>query len=490
MLKISLICIAAGLCCNAFSQKYDNNWIFGDSTGLSFSSEPPSYVNSAITGYEANASISDTDGNLLFYTNGQNVWNKEHQIMPNGDSLEIGRLFLVSDNDGFSSSITQGTIILPKPGSSEYYIFYIQAQSVPEDLYGLEYAVINVDLDGGLGDVTSKNIKIYDGKLSEKMQAVKHANGRDWWLLLRTMKEEDSDTQYFLRYLITPYGIGDATLLEIGSDDLYGTGEMIFSQDGALLAYTLNDYLYLYNFDRCTGELTESNFIQIEDHYLYGCSFSQNGSKIYLSEGCGKDLYQYEIFDGTIIDSTKKVIYHGPTSSYCQSQLELGPDRKLYFAFASDEAFSNDYNVRNQNLSVINFPDEAFPSCDFDTNTISLGDKRVLFGLPNMPNYSLGVLIGSGCDTLTEITDVESQQNNINIYPNPVSTSITVISNLNSYDKATVIIYNIQGVKVKTIDLSSGKQEVNITGLPDGIYTVNIRNNTGNIYNTKLVITK
>ena len=73
-----------------------DNWTFGYHSGLNFASTPPSYFIDSINGQEcsldnpfgsessfASNSISDCDGNLIFYTNGLLVWNKKHRLMPN-----------------------------------------------------------------------------------------------------------------------------------------------------------------------------------------------------------------------------------------------------------------------------------------------------------------------------------------------------------------------------------------------------------------------
>ncbi len=76
--------------CHAYTQLQNVNWVFGDSIGLNFESGEPEFFETTIRTYEACASISNSAGNLLFYTNGQDVWNRDNEIMPNGDSLKCG----------------------------------------------------------------------------------------------------------------------------------------------------------------------------------------------------------------------------------------------------------------------------------------------------------------------------------------------------------------------------------------------------------------
>jgi hypothetical protein len=164
--------MAMVLHCHAFTQ--NENWAFGDSAGLSFSTLPPTFLLTNIWTFEPCASISDSLGNnLLFYTNGQKVWNKYNEVMPNGSDL------LINVFGGYASSVTQGVIIAPKPASDkEFYLIYMAEG-------GLMYSVVNIELDGGLGDVTDENIWLNTtDPVLQKMQAVKHANGRDWWVIL------------------------------------------------------------------------------------------------------------------------------------------------------------------------------------------------------------------------------------------------------------------------------------------------------------------
>ncbi|MBK8342513.1 MAG: hypothetical protein IPL12_03770 [Bacteroidetes bacterium] len=101
-----------------------------------------------------------------------------------------------------SVSITQGVTILPMPGAENiFYIFQLQSKSDPPN-YGLEYSKVDMTMNDGFGEVVEKNIDVFTGYLNEKMQAVKHANGRDWWLT--TMQLSTNDTTLCLAtFLIT-----------------------------------------------------------------------------------------------------------------------------------------------------------------------------------------------------------------------------------------------------------------------------------------------
>ena len=84
-----------------------NNWYFGEYAGLSFNTTPPTALtNGQLNTSEGCASISDKNGNILFYTDGMFVYDRTHTVMPNGSGL-MGNI------SSFNSAI-----IVPKPGNN------------------------------------------------------------------------------------------------------------------------------------------------------------------------------------------------------------------------------------------------------------------------------------------------------------------------------------------------------------------------------------
>lgn len=426
--KFVSIYIATLLSCSAFTQSYDNNWVFGDSAGLNFSGGEPSFFYTGINSHESCASISDSNGNLLFYTNGEKIWNRNNAVMPNGDSIHIGLLV-----PGFyPSSITQGVLILPIPESdSEYYLFQIQGDSENQ---GIEYSIVDMELDGGLGDVMHKNLDLNTDTICEKMQAVKHANGRDWWLL--TCKSANDSTISFIKYLITPNAIigpylqSFTDLTNLGTNSSFSAGQMKFSRNGALLAFTRSYYIEIWDFDRCTGELSSQQTIH-NNVGSYGCEFSSDSRRLFITKTSTTSyngwLYQYCLDCALPIEETEEIIYECEYDYYSLGSLQIGPDDKIYASIAHLNYKDHVYSVVNNNICVINNPNEGGLACDFDTLVISLEDTRVTFGLPNMPNYKLGALEGSPCDTLLSITNSNSINIGIQIYPNPTSETIKIV---------------------------------------------------------------
>lgn len=479
MYRLFVLSIAVLFGCNAFSQQNSNNWVFGDSVGLNFSTPIPTFYKTSILSHEASASISDSLGNLLFYTNGQKVWDRNNEVMPNGDSLNIGKL---SFDD--PSSITQGVTVLPKPGSNTmYYIFQLQAENGPPDNYGLEYSIVEMTLNGGQGDVVSKNKDVFTGYLDEKMHAVKHANGRDWWLT--TMLSSANDTTLCLAtFLITPDTIlGPFTqcftgLPDLGPPGAGSTGQMKFSQDGSKLAFTRNSYVLLFDFNRCSGTFSSMKSI-FHEVGSYGCEFSNDNRMLYVTWPSEGILYQYCISCPEPIEDSRIMIYSNTYENYQLGALQIARDEKIYVPLFQENYAHYEYSFANQNISVINNPSNEGLSCNFDTLTIPLGDARCTATLPNMPNYNLGPLAGSECDTLQiAVKDILPNETFL-IYPNPASDNIYFKfsdNNLSLANINSITITDITGHLVKNItqiqnngiyigDLVSGMYFVNITGL-------------------------
>lgn len=172
-----------------YAQKEANIWHFGTNAGLDFNSgNPTPLLDGQIATNEGVASIADADGNLLFYTEGMYVFNKNHELMQNG----IG---LMGD-----TSTSQSAVIVPKPLSlTTYYIFTL---SLEGNEPGLRYSEIDITLDGGLGAVTeNKNIPLTT-PCTEHMTAVGHSNGTDIWVIVHGY-----GNNAFHAFIVTPDGV-------------------------------------------------------------------------------------------------------------------------------------------------------------------------------------------------------------------------------------------------------------------------------------------
>lgn len=241
---ILIIAVLSGL--QAHAQKHDANWVFGVAGGISFGDTSNVYTyHSEAFNQEVNASISDSLGELLFYLGrkstffgGMNLYDKTHQIISNGDSIAV------------EQSATNGAIILPKPGSSTlFYLFHKELYSPPTvcadfSCIGLYQTVVSLNTSGEL-IVLEKNTPILLQPSGEKLAAVRHANGEDWWLLMQATPENSSSpcTNKFYVYSFSKDGIQLSSSQNIGSlkcDTWSFIGEMTFNREGTQLAAAIS----------------------------------------------------------------------------------------------------------------------------------------------------------------------------------------------------------------------------------------------------------
>lgn len=336
------------------AQSEGDIWYFGYGAGVSFASgSPVSITDGQMDTDEGCATICDTDGNLLFYTDGTRVWNRIHNIMPNASDL-------MGD---FSSA--QSAIIIPKPGSDDvYYIFTVPAVG---NAVGMRYSELDLSLQGGLGNVTAvKNVPLMTPSC-EKVTAIQHANGDDFWVV--GLKQGTND---YYAFLVTASGVQtSAVISSTGSTPLDGgdgMGYLRASSDGKWIC-AAHDFLHvadLMKFDSQTGivsdALTLTNF-----NRPYGVEFSPNNQVLYIGIING-EVYQYDLSsnDPTTIANSRTTI----GSTNIAGALQLGPDQKIYHT-----------NYLKRSLSVIENPNVLGTGCNYVDGAIPLDDMGSL-GLP------------------------------------------------------------------------------------------------------------
>jgi hypothetical protein len=442
-----------------YGQNEGNIWYFGTNAGVSFNAGfPEPLTDGAIVAQEGCSSIADKTGQLLFYTDGLTVWNKEHNAMPNGTGL-FGH---------YSSS--QSALIVRQPGSeTRFFIFTTDGYGGPK---GLSYSVVDLSLEGGLGDVSlTKNIPI-KGSVCEKLTAVKHLNERDYWIVVR----EFNSTNYH-SYLLTDEGLGElSTVSAVGeylSSSTFKTlGCMTASLDGTRLASAIwdADLVEVFDFNRLTGKL--SNRLALNNFYLgqpYGVAFSPSGRVLYVSEAnneSNSNVYQYNLALEVAeeINATRDTISKVAPKS---GALQLGPDMKIYQA-----------KLESTYLAVIHNPEEIGEECNYVSNGVYLGGKTSRLGLPNLYNIMFDAETAS-------IKDVE-QAVFLTVYPNPANGEIKIqLPESATYISMEIINNNGQQVTLPSVELDGQMISINYEW-PTGVYWLRIITNEG-VLNSKFV---
>lgn len=430
-----------------FGQGINSFWIMGHDAGagpgfgttnIDFSQNPTSIYqfDRPMNFWRTNASISDTLGNLQFYSNGIYIANRFDDTLFNGTNFNTGSGTTVWVNDGMP--IPQGLLIIPSPSNNNQY--YVFSQSV--NVYSnhllptrLTCSLLDMTLDSGKGGLLWKNVTKVNSPLGVGFQtACKHANGRDWWVTVHKYL-----TGGIYKLLITPQGISSPVLQNIAhTTDSIDGGQAVYSPNGTKYAiYDVINYLQIFDFDRCTGMFSNPLFLKIQDSASCGgVAFSPNSRYLYVSST--RYIYQFDMQASDILASKTTVAVWD--SSYIPSvpfattfaHMQLAPDGKIYF---------NSCNGTNI-LHVINYPDSAGLNCDVCQHCVSL-PTYISFTIPNFPNYFLGADSGSVCDTLQlgiPKAELKTQSESVSVFPNPAQDYLQVNYTPNNYVKTLQII--------------------------------------------------
>lgn len=363
------------------------NWYFGNNLALSFNSGIPIEVHpSMIHSFETCATESDSVGNLLFYTDGNFVWNKNHQVMAG-----LGGI-LTSHTDTLSvgnTSSMQGTIIIPDPGNkttggNRYYIFRTLEQ---ENAGGgpIKFAIVDMNLNAGLGDLAAVNLSIPAGLAApntmEAISAVPHCNGIDYWVICH-----GSSTGYYnklISYLLTGNGISKAIISNSQfTNSMNGgrAGHIKASFNGELIAVAGPVYqdtmVHIYSFNASSGSLISVSSINVYSGSVPAFSFAPHRNYLYILSMNFGLLKQVDLSI-----PTNPVVFNTPLNIISGLNfMETGPDGRIYF--------SSNYH---KEISVINSPDSlntlSFPNaCGAVMNggPIMSSNLAVQAGLPNM----------------------------------------------------------------------------------------------------------
>ncbi len=388
--SILFVLVALLSCCYGsfvHAQGENNVWAFGHGSGLDFNSGKPESIKSNMYALEGCASISDAFGNLLFYTSGNKVWDKNGVQMPNGYDLW--------GNQGVGSG-TQAVLILKSLShSEEYYLFTLDAQEITMiQTPRLRYSVVNMTLNNGLGDVkpSEKNILVHD-EMEERMFAVE-ADDCGYWIV-----GHKRHSNVYVAFKLTASGIS-APVYSPGIYSSFMQGgeamaEMKISPDGGKVAIIFHGigfddfHLEIGDFDIKTGMISNTIIISQDEPDSYGISFSPDNSKLYLTSNLmpsGKlQVAQYDLAsypNAAAIRNSRTVVFEMDYNDFGGSfkGTRIGPDNKIYVAS----------NIEGY-ISCIREPNALGMACNFDYRNI----------LMPVPNYFYGYTLGNPTVTAT-----------------------------------------------------------------------------------------
>lgn len=361
---------------SAYSQGENDNWYFGDKAAVNFSAAAPvALTNSAMSAPEACGSVSDAQGNLLFYTDGMTIWDSDHNIMPNGT--------------GLSGTVNSAQVlIIGEIGNKDRYYVFTTADSYNNQSY-TAYSIVDMTL-GSLGssgqplgdvDPAVKNVPVLDNNskpiTTGAVTAVPHANGTDFWILIPTHDD-------LLAFLFDGLGFNTVPVASnlspwntfsyrsfyvkaspklnypVGFDYIVGMGMgsslkpdtfLSFSFDnnsGVLLGWITG--LTTMNYDRIYSEFNEDGTIlysavyQLGNLELYKCDYLGNFTPIFMSS----------------------------IPNFDSGQLQRNKDGEVYFSIDNSGYLGQ---ILNPN---------SFTGCIADFNNLFLNGQSSFKGLPQL----------------------------------------------------------------------------------------------------------
>ena len=431
-------------------------------------------------------------------------------VRPSGDfSVLPGANNMLASND-FETGLLAlaGALILPYPEKKDTFIYisgdfynYQTSQNPPWWYVGFKPILYSIFTQGDSGTKMIEYRKIlFDQEVvvDGHFVAVRHGNGRDWWVM-----QPIPFSDRYIAYSVTPNGISVDHIDHTGQHITdTGIGQTCFSPDGKRFVqyrqYGIfnvsppadSSCFFLFDFDRCAGHLTPKVQRYWPKGELGGAAFSPNSRYLYIARW--DTVFQYDVEAADIL-STETVVakYDGfLDTNIIKSGLpvrfflmKLGPDGRIYI------------NIANFNLPwlhVIEHPDEKGVACEVKQHAIELPVWNA-FSMPNIPNYRLGKELGSPCDTITASHDPPSQKEveMMSIFPNPTREKLFV--NLASVvgEPVTFRLCDLKGRLLLEWKLDNAPMEafeLSVKGLPSGQYVLFIYSATHQPVTQKVVI--
>jgi len=472
--------------------QYDARWVLGTHAQLHFCDtcfNKPTYENGNFNNLDGTntASICDKkNGDILFYCNGVRILNKKGVVMENGDSIAPGKY--TYHYYPYDNIIWNGVSIIPMPkNDSLYYVIYTNADSILDGDYlasKLFYSIIDMSQNNGLGKVIKKDIVIFsDWFENGRINVIQHANGRDWWILVNSEKNKHYS------FLLTNSGIKLFNTLILGipySGTIRIKTQTCVNQSGTQIVYSYSTFdaahqhrLDFYNFNRCTGLLSNYHIIPFTDSLpIVGLAFSPNDSLLYVNNIL--HLYQYNVKDK--MDTLQLPIDTFDINVFDPFHVLFGSEKLAY----DNKIYMGTWNGSRQ-LHCINKPNIRGKGCNFVKGQIHTDSTNHFFqgSMPNYPNFRLGVMKGSECDTIRE-TPALPVTDELLIYPNPNNGSFKIVNGQSNIKQ--VEIYSVLGQLVLKQNYNAALAvEINVKELPKSMYIVLVKNTEGAVSKAKLI---
>lgn len=380
----------------AFSQLQDANWHFGEGNAIEFLDNNVTLYESVIDSPidRTPSCISDPLGELLYFADNELIYTANNVVMPNATFAQP----------------CEASIFIPRPDNPDQH-YFIRSLG----LNGIDYSVIDLNLNDGLGDVIEdeKELPLFD--LGGELMAVPKAVGLGFWLI--TADNNNGTGTAFIRV----FDVNQADIIfhsEFSVDWplLFFQQEMddaIISPDCSKIACSYKGHLVgLCQFDSELGEVTSAlgNVVDTQNGFfnIAELAFSPNSDYLYTI-GDYNQIQQFDvsIFNGNIIEATSQTIDQVNGNTW--HDIKLAPDGKIYLM-----------NLNTGGLDVIENPDSPADEIIFTESVVMLNNAATTY-FPNTPNVICGTTLFFDPQTIDVCIGETTQFNFIyNILPDSI----------------------------------------------------------------------
>jgi gliding motility-associated-like protein len=376
------------------SRSLSNQWYFGEMAGLDFNiinglAPPPRAITDAnqMFSEEGCASISDSDGQLLFYTNGRTVWNRNHDVMPVLDPTAI------STSLGGDSTASQGTLILPFMDDETMFYIFTAEEVYGDGQYDIKYAIVDMKKESANGAIILKDLVLAED-MAEKITA--SSFNVSSWLVTHGFGNNN-----FRTHLVSDRGIESVIHTPIGEvlDAQFpeqASGSMKFNVGVTNFANVIPgpNQIELFDFNFNTGRFDNSRLIETnETSNLYGLEFSGGGTKLYVTTPGSLIQYDLDSLGATTeIDDIINSKFDTYSVTGTLGAIQRASNGILYIA--TDGGSS---------IKYISSPDGDDAQALLNDTGVDLGGRVSRLGLPNFtqnisaPSQSPGFTFVNAC---------------------------------------------------------------------------------------------
>lgn len=371
---ILLLFVSILLIADCFAQKEWSNWYKNGRSLVTFKNgvaeietdfinpipSPTDYLNFYYLGSGGISYSDPVTGEMKFIISNRYGFNRNYDLFPSAYALRSCPEKLSYHIIPFHNNPDKFYVIQFQDCGADVLQASSGLQVRCPNAIGLGYSIVDLTLDGGLGDFSIMN-QVIQPWVTGQMTTVRHSNGKDVWVIVHPWQSDQ-----FRSFLITDAGIEPPVVNHIGPEISGGfedtRGFLTASHDGKLLAgATSFDALQLFDFDNTTGII--SNYRTLPHaQSVSNIQFSPDDSKLYYSSQTTA-VYQYDFNSPDLAGSQTRVVYD---PMYYLTDMQLAPDGKIYLTRIVDKG-NNGYS---DYIGVIECPNLPQYACNFNPKAL------------------------------------------------------------------------------------------------------------------------